>query len=147
MAIRNGTSILALSATAWGLICRYRSSSGYIVTVWAVVFGKSTCCATRTSIGLSVRPRSNCAPEEASLEFCDRGPEEDELVLMEPLLEPLRWLVLSRGRPECFLRSMFRRRVELRPGTSLLGGVTDEALKFPANLPDPTLLVELHDCG
>ena len=29
----------------------------------------------------------------------------------------------------------------------LLGGGTDDVFKFPADLPEPTLPVELHDCG
>lgn len=117
------------------------------MTVWAVVLGRSTRCATRTSIGLSVRPRSKSDPEEASPEFCDRGPDDEELVLAEPLLESLRWLVLLWGRPERFLRSIFRRRLEPEAGRLLLDAETDDASKFPVDLPDPALPVELQDCG
>jgi hypothetical protein len=58
VAIREGRLGPGLSGRAGGLMSRYLSNSGYIVTVWAFVNGISTCCATLISIGLWVNSRS-----------------------------------------------------------------------------------------
>jgi hypothetical protein len=80
-----------------------------MVTVCAEVLGSSIRWATRTSMGLSVRPRSNCGPEEASREFCERGIEDDdELAPLEALRELSRALPVSWARPERFRRRTLR---------------------------------------
>ena len=79
-----------------------------MVTGWAVVFGSSTFWATRISMGLSVIPRSRWTPGDVSKDACDRGLEEEELVLFESFLESFRKLAASWERFECFLRSTFR---------------------------------------
>ena len=124
---------------------RYLSSSGYIVTVCAVVLGSSTCCATRSSIGLAVRFRSKRNPAE-SMDVWERGFDDEEPVRPPSSRAPSRSLKVSGDRPEFFRLSTFRR---LRPGVgSLLDveGVEIGPLVVPGMMEFP-LPIELRDCG
>lgn len=102
---------------------RYLSSSGYIVTVCAVVLGTSTCCATRMSIGLAVRFRSKRNPVESG-DVWERGFNDEEPVLLPCSRAPSRSLKSSGDSPEFLRLRTFRR---LRPGVgSLLDAEADE---------------------
>lgn len=68
-----------LSKTRGGSTSRYRSSSGYMVTVWALV--TSTLLASLISVGLAVSSRSSCSPVALSSEVLERGTDDEELVL------------------------------------------------------------------
>ncbi len=70
----------------------------------------SACLAIRSSAGLSVRPRSNDGPVELSRDICERGTEDEELVLYEPLCCEvlLRTLCFSGDKLEGVLRSAAR---------------------------------------
>lgn len=128
---------------------RYLSSSGYMVTVCAVVLERSTCCATRISIGLAVRFRSKCvaAVVVASADVREKGfDDSDELVLLEPSREPSRLWEMSCDSPECLRLSTFR---GLEPAVgSLLDVEVDEAGAIVAKVMElPLPPIELRDCG
>jgi len=107
----------------------------------------STILAPRISAGLSARLRPGRTLAELWWDVCERGTEDDELVLRESLRELFRPLPVSWEGLDCFRRSTFRASSGLMPVLDPLDVFATGAGGLAPDRADEVLAVDAQDAA